>query len=63
MSRIADMQKFMREVQVEAKKVVWPERKETMQSTLMVVVMVLFIALFLWLVDSGLSWLVQKVIS
>jgi len=63
MSRIADMQKFMREVQVEAKKVVWPERKETMQATLMVVVMVLFIALFLWLVDSGLSWLVQKVVA
>lgn len=62
MSRVADMQKFMREVQVEAKKVVWPERKETVQATLMVVIMVLFIALFLWLVDSGLSWLVQKVI-
>jgi len=63
MSRIADMQKFMREVKGEAYKVVWPERKETVQSTLMVVVMVLFIALFLWLVDSGLSLFVQKVIS
>ncbi|MCK5308467.1 MAG: preprotein translocase subunit SecE [Zetaproteobacteria bacterium] len=62
MSRVADMQKFMREVQVEARKVVWPERKEAMQATLMVVVMVLFVSLFLWLVDSGLSWLVQKVI-
>jgi preprotein translocase subunit SecE len=62
MSRVADMQKFMREVQVEAKKVVWPERKEAMQATLMVVIMVLFVSLFLWLVDSGLSWLVQKVI-
>jgi len=59
---MADMQKFMREVQVEAKKVVWPDRKETMQSTLMVVIMVLFIALFLWLVDTGLGWLVQKVV-
>jgi preprotein translocase subunit SecE len=62
MSRVADMQKFMREVQVEARKVVWPERKEAIQATLMVVVMVLFVSLFLWLVDSGLSWLVQKVI-
>jgi preprotein translocase subunit SecE len=62
MSRVADMQKFMREVQVEARKVVWPERKEAMQATLVVVVMVLFVSLFLWLVDSGLSWLVQKVI-
>jgi preprotein translocase subunit SecE len=62
MSRVADMQKFMREVQVEARKVVWPERKEAIQATLMVVVMVLFVSLFLWLADSGLSWLVQKVL-
>lgn len=62
MSRVADMQKFVREVQVEARKVIWPERKEAMQATLMVVIMVLFVSLFLWLVDSGLSWLVQKVI-
>jgi len=62
MSRVGDMQKFMNEVKVEAKKVTWPERKETMQATLMVFVMVVFIALFLWLIDSTLSWLVQKVI-
>lgn len=62
MSRMTDMQKFMSEVKVEAKKVTWPERNETLQATLMVFVMVIFIAFFLWLVDSGLSWLVQKVI-
>jgi len=62
MSRVGDMQKFMNEVKVETKKVTWPERKETIQATLMVFVMVIFIALFLWLIDSSLSWLVQKVI-
>jgi len=62
MSRVGDMQKFINEVKVEAKKVTWPERKETIQATLMVFVMVIFIALFLWLIDSSLSWLVQKVI-
>jgi preprotein translocase subunit SecE len=62
MGRLATMQKFMREVQAETKKVVWPDRKEAIQATLMVVVMVLFIALFLWVVDSSLSWLVRKVI-
>ncbi len=62
MSRVTDMRKFMNEVKVETKKVTWPERKETMQATLMVFVMVLFIAFFLWLIDSSLSWLVQKVI-
>jgi len=62
MSRIAAAQQFMREVRAEAKKVVWPERKEAIQSTLMVLVMVIFVALFLWVVDSVLGWLVQKVI-
>ncbi len=62
MSRVGDMQKFMNEVKVETKKVTWPERKETIQATLMVFVMVIFIALFLWLIDSGLSALVKQVI-
>jgi len=62
MSRVADMRKFISEVKVEAKKVTWPDRRETMQASLMVFVMVIFIALFLWLTDSLLSWLVQKVI-
>jgi preprotein translocase subunit SecE len=62
MSRVGDMQKFMNEVKVEAKKVTWPERKETIQATLMVFVMVVFIALFLWMIDSSLSALVQQVI-
>jgi len=62
MSRVADVRKFMNEVKVESKKVTWPERKETMQATMMVFVMVIAIALFLWLVDSGLSALVKQVI-
>jgi len=62
MSRVADMRKFISEVKVEAKKVTWPDRRETLQASLMVFVMVIFIALFLWLTDSLLSWLVQKVI-
>ncbi len=62
MSRIADAQKFVREVQIESKKVVWPERKETIQATLMVFVMVIVISIFLYGIDSLLGWLVQKVI-
>ncbi|MDQ6950974.1 MAG: preprotein translocase subunit SecE [Mariprofundales bacterium] len=62
MISLSSVQKYYREVQVEAKKVVWPERKETMQSTILVVVMVLVVSLFLWMVDSALGWAVQKVI-
>jgi preprotein translocase subunit SecE len=63
MSRLADIQRFMREVQVETKKVVWPDRKETVQATIMVLIMVVLIAFFLWIVDSVLGLVVQKVIS
>ena len=62
MSRIAEAQQFMREVRAEAKKVVWPERKEAIQSTIMVLVKVIFVALLLWAVDGILGWFVQKVI-
>ena len=45
---------FAREAQVELRKVVWPNRKETMQVTLVVVAMVLILAVFLWIVDWAL---------
>jgi len=63
MSRLADIQRFMREVKVETKKVVWPDRKETVQATMMVLIMVVLIAFFLWVVDTALGVVVQKVIS
>ncbi|MBW7564966.1 preprotein translocase subunit SecE [Chromobacterium subtsugae] len=47
---------------VEARKVVWPTRKEATQVTLMVFVFVAVLALFMWLVDSSLSWLFYDVI-
>ena len=45
---------FTKEAQIELRKVVWPTRKETVQVTLVVVVMVLAVSIFLWLVDWGL---------
>ena len=45
---------FSREAVDETKKVVWPTRKETLQTTAVVFVFVVIMALFLWLVDTGL---------
>jgi len=61
MGRLMDLRKYMQEIQTEAKKVTWPERKDTMQTTLMVVVMVVLVALFLWGVDTFLGWLIRQV--
>lgn len=62
MSRIASVSRFLNEVRTESKKVVWPDQKETISATIMVFVMVLFVSLFLWVVDSILSSLVKMVI-
>ena len=42
---------FLGEAQIEVRKVVWPTREETVQTTLVVVLVVFFIALFLWMLD------------
>lgn len=49
---------FVTDAQTEVKKVVWPTRKEALQTTGVVMVMVLVVAIFLWALDSTLMWLV-----
>lgn len=49
---------FVRDSRTEVRKVVWPSRKETLQTSAMVIVMVIILALFLWMIDSILFWLV-----
>ena len=47
----------------EAKKVVWPTRKETMQSTGIIFVFVMVMAIFLWSVDWSLTFMLTKFIG
>lgn len=51
---------FLREVKTELKKVTWPSRKDTLSGTLVVLVAVFIIAIFLGVVDSGLSNLIKE---
>ena len=46
---------FGREARMEVRKVVWPTRQETIQTTLMVIVAVIIIGIFLWLIDMLLA--------
>ena len=46
----------------EVKKVVWPTRKETLQMTLYVFAFVVVMALFLWLTDKTLEWVLYDLI-
>jgi len=54
---------FARESWEEAKRVVWPTRKETLQTTGVVFLFVFTMALFLWVVDTGLLWVTQKLLG
>jgi len=53
---------FGRESVREVRKVVWPERKEAMQITLYVFGFVLVMALFLWLTDKTLEWVLYDLV-
>ena len=49
---------FFRDSKAELRKVVWPTREETLQTTAVVAVMVVILALLLWGVDGVLVWLI-----
>jgi preprotein translocase subunit SecE len=53
---------FLQEVREEASKVTWPTRKETMITTVMVMIMVALAAVFFLVVDMALQWGVNKVL-
>ncbi len=50
---------FLLESKQEVRKVVWPSRQETMQTTLMVFAMVFIVGLILWLLDMFLFWAIR----
>jgi preprotein translocase subunit SecE len=52
---------FGREARMEVRKVVWPSRQETVQTTFMVIVAVILIGIFLWLIDMLLAEAIQLV--
>jgi preprotein translocase subunit SecE len=53
---------FAGESVTEVKKVVWPSRKETMQSVAAVFAFVVAMAIFLWISDKTLEWVLYDLI-
>jgi preprotein translocase subunit SecE len=54
---------FLQDAQVEVRKVVWPTRQETTQTTLLVIAVVILAALILWGLDSVLRWAIRLLIG
>jgi preprotein translocase subunit SecE len=53
---------FALESWVEVKKVVWPTRKETIQTTAAVFAFVVVMAVFLWISDKTLEWVLYDLL-
>ena len=54
---------LVREAMVEVRKVVWPSRQETNQTTLIVLAVVLFMAIVLWALDTCLGWIASLILG
>ena len=54
---------YLQEVQSELKKVTWPTRKQTLGTTLVVIVLVTIVSIFLGLFDYGFSELIRAVLA
>ena len=54
---------FLREAKMELKKVKWPTRKELIASTAVVIVLTLFVAFYLGLIDFGLIKIIKNVVG
>lgn len=54
-----DILKFAREVRQEGQKITWPTRKETVTTTIVVLIMVFIVSMFLlfadWIISSGIE--------
>jgi preprotein translocase subunit SecE len=54
---------FFRQVRAETAKVVWPTRKETVTTAIMVLIMTLLLGIFFFGVDSAFSSIVQALLG
>lgn len=54
--------RFIKEARMEMRKVVWPTRQETTQTTLIVIVIVALMGLILWGVDTLFAYIVSMII-
>ena len=54
---------FLKQSRIELRKMIWPTKSETSQTTMIVFVAIIIVALFLWAIDLLLRWFMQMVIQ
>ncbi|WP_010162675.1 MULTISPECIES: preprotein translocase subunit SecE [unclassified Sphingomonas] len=54
---------FIRQVQAETKKVVWPTRRETIMTGVMVVIMATLLGVFFFVIDTAFEAIVHLLLT
>ena len=54
---------FLNQVKAEARKIVWPTGRETMVTTVMVLIMTTLLGLFFFAIDSVFGWVVTMLLN
>ncbi|HNQ92636.1 MAG TPA: preprotein translocase subunit SecE [Alphaproteobacteria bacterium] len=62
MAKVAPLE-FLKQVKIEAKKVIWPNRQETVSSTIAVFVMVVIASVFLFFADQVMGFVVRLILG
>jgi preprotein translocase subunit SecE len=62
MEFLGRVQQFFREVAAEFRRVTWPARADVTNSTVVVLVLVFILAFYLWAVDVGLSFPIERLL-
>jgi preprotein translocase subunit SecE len=52
--------RFFKEMKTELKKVIWPDRKQLVNNTMTVLIACGIIGIFIWVVDFGIGFVVEK---
>lgn len=62
-SKGGDFLELLKESRVELRKIVWPSKEETWQTTLIVLGVVVVMSLILWGLDSLFGWIISSIIG
>jgi preprotein translocase subunit SecE len=63
MAGMKDVQQFVEDVQVEMRRVTWPDREQLRNATAVILVFVIIIAIIIGLMDTLFSWFVQTFVG
>lgn len=54
---------FLQAANVELRKVIWPTRQETLQTTLLVLTITIIVGIMLWLIDMFFGWVIRGLLG